>query len=103
RVGESILKQIEPILNEINMRLTQISLQMLKHLDPLLEIPDNAVPKKPDGTVDRKQLELLFTQAGDIPSRYVTNDNPLIEQAFAHLKNLITGAAKLTDTPPAFV
>jgi len=103
RVGVSILKQVEPLLNEINMRLTQVSLQMLKHLDPLLEMPATAVPLNKDGSVDRKKLEILFTQAGDIPSRYVTNDNPLIEHTFAFLRSLVLAACKLTDTPPEFV
>jgi hypothetical protein len=102
-LGESILKQIAPLLDEINMRLTQISLQMLKHLDPIMEVPANAVPQNPDGKVDRKKLELLFTQAGDTPSRYVTNDNAMIEEAFKHLDKLILRAAKLTDTPQGFI
>lgn len=103
-LGESILKQVKPLLHEINMRLTQIALQMLKHLDPVLEIPANAVPTSVvDGKVDRKKLEILFTQAGDIPSRYVTNDNPLIEEAFKHLTSCIVRAAKLTDTPQGFI
>ena len=103
RMGESILKQIEPVLNAINLQLTQIALQMLKHLDPILEMPDNDVPRKPDGTVDRRKLEIIFTQQGDVPSRYVTNDNPMIEQNFTLLKDLIAKSAKLTDTPNGFI
>ncbi len=103
QLGESILKQVKPILHEINMRVTQISLQMLKHLDPLLEIPDNSLPIAPDGTVQRKKLEILITKSGDTPSRYVTNDNPMIEESFEHLTSLIVRAAKLTDTPQGFI
>lgn len=103
RSGKSILKPIMPLLEEINDRLTQVSLQFLKHLDPLLQIPKSAVKVDKSGRVNRAALEVLLTDIDMPDAKYVTNDNPLIEEAFKHIDKMIEKAADLTKTPRSFL
>jgi len=44
-------------------------------------------------------LEVLLARAGEPEARYVTNENPLIEQAFTHVEKLLKQISKLTQTP----
>ena len=105
RMGESSLKKALPILFEINDRLTQISIQFLKHLNAKLQIPDGSVVRdQKTGAIQRVDLEVLIAKQGEGDlARYITNDNPLIEQAFLHLESLIRKFAKLTQTPDSFL
>lgn len=103
RNGQSLIKPILPLIEEVNDRLTQVSLQFLKHLDPLLQIPKSAVKLNKDGTVNRAALEVLLTDADMPDAKYVTNSNPLIEEAFKHIDKMIEKCADLTKTPRSFL
>jgi len=103
RYGQSLLKPVRPILDEINTRLTQISLQLFKHSDPILQLPSGSVPQDEKGQVMRKKLEVFFAQSGDPDAKYITNDNPMLDQSFKYLELLVEKAAKLTQTPQSFI
>lgn len=103
RSGMSILNAVMPLLEEVNDRITQISLQFLKHLNPPIQIPKGAVKQNKDGTVNRKSLEVLLMETDWPDAKYVTNDNPLIESAFKHIDSLIDKIADLTQTPRTFM
>lgn len=102
REAESVLKKAEPLLYEVNDRLTQLSVQFLKHLNAKLMIPAGAAPFKKDGSLDSTKLDVLLAQQGE-DAKYITNENPLIEQAFVHLEKVIRKIAKLTQTPDMFL
>lgn len=103
RFGKSLLKPILPLIEEVNDRLTQISLQFLKTLDPTLQVPESAVKVDEKGRVKRRSLDVLL-MAPDMPdAKYITNDNPLIEEAFNHIKMMIEKCADLTMTPRSFL
>ena len=104
RYGQSVLKKVRPLLNEINDRLTQLSVQFLKHLNAKLQIPDGSVARDTKtGAIRRVDMEVLIARAGEPEAKYITNENPLIEQAFVHLDKLIRAVAKLTQTPDSFL
>lgn len=103
RYGQSIFKQVEDQLNEINDRLTQVSLEFLKHLNAILILPEGRVPMDKDGNVDRKQLQVFFATIGEVDAKYLTDENPMMESAFEHMKNTIRTIAKRTKTPDDFL
>ena len=104
RYGQSVLKKVLPLLHEINDRLTQLSVQFLKHLNAKLQVPASSVVRDPKtGRIQRVDMEVILAQAGDPDTKYITNDNPLIEQSFIHLEKLIRKVAKLTQTPDSFL
>lgn len=104
RYGQSVLKKIRPLLNEINDRLTQLSVQFLKHLNAKLQLPAGSVDRdQKTGKIRRENMEVLLVMAGEPEAKYITNENPLIEQSFAHIEKLIRAVAKLTQTPDSFL
>jgi len=104
RLGASILLPVLPLLEELNDRITQVSLQMLKHLDPLLQIPETSATRDTKtGKIKRVDLEVLLAKAGEPDARYVTNDNPMIEENFKHMESIVRKIAKLTQTPDVFL
>lgn len=103
RYGQSVLKKVLPLLLEINDRLTQLSVQFLKHLNAKLQVPEGTITRDPKtGKVQASDMEVLLARQGE-EAKYITNDNPLIEQAFEHLDTLIRKVAKLTQTPDTFL
>lgn len=104
RHGISIYKRIMPLLEEMNDRLTQVSIQFLKHLNAKLQIPEGAVARDPKtGKVQNADMEVLLAKEGEPDAKYITNENPLIEQAFVHMDKVIRMIAKLTKTPDSFL
>ena len=103
RYGRSVLERVKPLLEELNNRLTQVSLQFLKHLNAKLQIPDGSIERNKDGSVKSTKLEVILAKAGDPDSKYITNDNPLIEQAFVHIEKILRKICKITATPDNFL
>ncbi|MDB5344248.1 MAG: hypothetical protein JWP89_2625 [Schlesneria sp.] len=102
REAQSILKKCRPLLYELNDRLTQVSIQFVKHLNAILMIPNGAVVRKKDGSIDHTKLDVLLANPGE-DAKYVTNENPLIEQAFVHIEKCLRAIAKETQTPDSFL
>lgn len=104
RHAESVLKKVRPLLNELNDRLTQVSIQFLKHLNAKLQIPETAVTRDPKtGKIQRVDLEVILAKEGDPEAKYITNENPLIEQSFVHIEKILRAIAKLTQTPDSLL
>jgi hypothetical protein len=66
REAQSILKKCKPLLYEINDRLTQLSIQFLKHLNAKPQIPDGSVQTDKDGKVKTVNLEAILARAGQV-------------------------------------
>jgi hypothetical protein len=103
RFAQSEFKKILPLLHRIEDGLTQLSVQFLKHLNPKLQIPANAVTRDANGKVNTADLEVFLAQAGDPDTKYITNDNPLIEQMFTHLDKLVRKVAKRAQVPDSWL
>jgi hypothetical protein len=104
RFAASEFKKIMPLLHEINDRLTQVSVQFLKHLNAKLQIPEGSVLRDPDtGAIVSVNLEVLIARNGDPDAKYITNDNPMIEECFTHLDKLVRKIAKRMQIPDSFL
>lgn len=103
RMGKSLYKAIFPLLEEVNDRLTQMALQFWKNFDPLLEVPASTVTQDKNGDVKRKHMDIIIKDEGQPDSRYVTNDNPLVDPMFKYIKWFVLECAKLTKTPASFL
>lgn len=96
--GKSDFADIIPQLTEINERRTHIATQLLKNLDAKIELPERADMKNDDGSL--KYFEFIMRADKDEPeTRYVTNDNPLIEATEKHIMSQIQMISFLTDVP----
>jgi hypothetical protein len=102
RFGRGSLQKVKTLLNTLDDRMTQVNIEFLKHLNALIEVPETAVTREKDGSVQRKKIEVILTKGGDLPSRYVTDENPLIEQAFVDMEKCLRQIAKRTLIPDAF-
>lgn len=102
RFGRSLLLPIFPLLEEVNDRLTQMSLQFWKNFDPLLEVPSSSVTQDKDGNVKRKSLDVIIKEEGQPDSRYVTNDNPLLDPMMKYVDKFVENCMNLTFTPRSF-
>ena len=103
RLGQSLLKPIRPLLDEINTRVTQMSLQIFNTLDPILQAPKGSLPIDQNGNTQRKKRDVFLVENGDPDLKYVTNDNPMLEETFKYIELLIEKSAKLTHTPQSFL
>ncbi len=103
RLAASEFKKIMPFLHEINDRMTQLSVQFLKHLNAKLQVPDGSVLREEDGSVKSVKLDVLIARPGDPDAKYITNENPMIEQIFTHLDKIVRKIAKRMQVPDSFL
>lgn len=96
--GKSDYADIMPQLGEINERRTHISTQLLKNLDAKLELPQVEELKQGDGSL--AHFEYIMRPDNDTPqTRYITNENPLIEQTEKHITSQLQMISYITDVP----
>lgn len=96
--GKSDYADIMPQLAEINERRTHIATQLLKNLDAKIELPERADMKQPDGTL--KYFEYIMRADKTEPeTRYITNDNPLLEATEKHITSQLQMISYITDVP----
>lgn len=104
RFGQSQLRKVQTLLRELNDRITQLSIQFLKHLNAKLQVPEGTVVRdEKTGGVKSVNLEVLIARAGEPEAKYITNENPLIEQSFEHINGILRQIAKITQTPDSFL
>lgn len=96
--GKSDYADIMPQLQEINERTTHISTQLLKNLDAILELPQVDGLKDEAGNwkkVDTIELPNNETARG----RFITNENPLLDEAFKHIDRQLHMISWLSGVP----
>lgn len=103
RMGKSLFTPVKTLLYEVNDRITQLSVQFLKHLNAKMQIPESAIQRDENGNIVKVNLEVILAQNGDPDAKYITNDNPLVEQAFVQIEKVMRKIAKDTDTPDRFL
>jgi len=95
--GKSDFKDISTLIQENNDRLTQISVQLIKHLNAKIAIPQGILDE--NGNVRVSDLDAIeFGDQGQIP-KYITNDNPQIENGFKQIDKLIKFIAAQSKVP----
>lgn len=90
------------ILDEINNRITQISDILDKHADAPIAVPLGTLREDSNGNVVYNVAqEKVFEIAGkdDVIPQYITNQNPLVDQAFKELEMLIDLLLTVAEIP----
>ncbi|MDF2010205.1 phage portal protein [Priestia megaterium] len=90
------------ILDEINNRITQISDILDKHADAPIAVPVGTLREDSNGNVvynvaQEKVFEI--TGKDDVIPQYITNSNPLVDQAFKELEMLIDLLFTVSEIP----
>jgi hypothetical protein len=100
RFGISTYESVMNLFEEINDRITQISVQLIKHLNSKVAVGEGVLSKK--GEIDSTQ-DIFLVEKGDIVPQYITNSNPLIEEGFKQIEGLIRQICTVTQTPASFL
>lgn len=95
--GKSDYKDPQPLFDEINNRITQISVQLIKHLRARIAVPSGTLDQ--DGEVKVSDSDIFEVGDGDKMPQYITNDNPLIDKGFEQLDKLILLVSSITKIP----
>lgn len=100
RFGTSDYFKVLGLLEEINDRLTQVSLQFVKHLTAKISAPRGAFPVDPKtGDIIAKDLEVFWTESGDVVPQYIEYKNVLVEEAFIHIDKCVDKISAITQIP----
>lgn len=100
RFGISTYESVMNLFEEINDRITQISVQLIKHLNAKVAVGEGVLSKK--GELDSSQ-DIFLVEKGDIVPQYITNSNALIEEGFKQIEGLIRQICTVTQTPVSFL
>lgn len=100
RFGISTYESVMNLFEEINDRITQISVQLIKHLNSKVAVGEGVLSKK--GEIDSTQ-DIFLVEKGDIIPQYIANSNPLIEEGFKQIEGLIRQICTVTQTPASFL
>lgn len=100
RFGISTYESVMNLFEELNDRITQISVQLIKHLNAKVAVGEGILTKK--GEIDNDQ-ELFLVEKGDIVPQYITNSNGLIEEGFKQIEGIIRQICTVTQTPTTFL
>jgi len=95
--GKSDYKDIETLVEEINNRVTQISLQLIKHLNAKLAVPIGTLNAK--GQLKAHEADIFEVGEGKTPPSYITNPNPQIENGFKQIEKLTRDISAITKIP----
>jgi hypothetical protein len=96
--GKSDYCDIMPQLAEVNERRTHVATALLKNLDAKLELPERDDLKGDNGQL--KYFEYIMRADKNEPeTRYITNDNPLLEASEIHIKSQLSMISYITDVP----
>lgn len=100
RFGISTYESVMNLFEELNDRITQISVQLIKHLNAKVAVGEGILTKK--GEIDSDQ-ELFLVEKGDIVPQYITNSNALIEEGFKQIEGILRQICTVTQTPTSFL
>ncbi len=100
RFGISTYESVMNLFEELNDRITQISVQLIKHLNAKVAVGEGILTKK--GEIDSDQ-ELFLVEKGDIVPQYITNTNDLIEEGFKQIEGILRQICTVTQTPTSFL
>lgn len=95
--GKSDYKDPKPLFDEINNRVTQISVQLIKHMRARVAVPQGTLDE--NGEIKVADSDVFEVGDGDKMPQYITNSNPLIEAGFQQLDKLLLMVSSITKIP----
>lgn len=118
-LGDSDMVDIMELLQEVNDRTTQISVEFIKHLNSKISIPQsvwqsimNEKRRKNNLDIDLDNIdtqdvwiffERLTHGQGEQPAQYISRDSGYISQAMDYKKSLLRDIASITQIPVTFL
>ena len=94
--GRSDYADILPQISEINERTTQVAIQLLKNLDAKMEVPKGVL----DEEGNARQFEIIERESKETPeTRYIINENPLIDDTYKHVERQVNYISWFTGVP----
>lgn len=95
--GKSDYKDIQPLVQEHNDRVTHISVQLIKHMNARLSVPQGTLDDK--GELRAAEVDMFEVGEGDTKPEYVTNNNPLIDKGFEQILQLLRRISAISKVP----
>lgn len=97
--SKSDIDDVTPHLAEINERASHISTQLLKNLDARLALPDISGDGQEPEEALQENWDTIFLNPDDKDPEYLTNANPLLEDARQHIMFQIKLISDSTGVP----
>jgi len=101
--GESDFAPVLDLLEEFNDRITQISVQFIKHLNSKLALPESMGNALLNEEKSINEVEFFGYRAGENPPEYVENKNSLIPEAQEYLDRLLRMISAIVQIPTSFL
>ena len=98
--GQSDFKSLEPLFDELNNRLSQISEILDKHAKPKLAVPEGIISSQ--GFVRQDQLDLIEVTNGGFTPTYITWDAALTA-AYEELDRIINLILMTSEISPSLL
>ena len=95
--GKSDLKDPEPLFEELNNRVTQISIQLIKYLNAKMAVPQDTLDE--NGEVKASEADMIEVGNGEFVPQFITNSNPQIDKGFEQIEFLIRQISAITKVP----
>lgn len=101
-LGNNDYTDILDLLEEVNDRFTQISLQFIKHLNSKISLPEwvSALLQNKDKSIHN--LEVFVHRQGEQPAQYIENHNSLIPEAQTYIDKILKLIWAITQIPISF-
>jgi len=97
--GFSDYHDLESLMADLNERVTQISNQLNKHMNAKLAVPEGVLDEKGEvANANFEMVEIRGGESGAMIPRYITNENPQIENGFRQIDNLLRLLAMFSET-----
>lgn len=100
--GKSDYKDIDSLIQEINDRMTHVSVQLIKHLNAKLAVATGTFTDEEGDTSITKVHEIDFIEVGEgeqAPT-YVNNANSMLDSAFKYTDKVMLTALGIAKVPP---
>lgn len=95
--GKSDYKDVEPLFEELNERVTQIALQLIKHLTSKMAVPSGTLDEK--GEVKAAEADMIEIDENGFVPQYIANQNAQLDTAIEHIKNVIRQISGIVKIP----
>lgn len=101
-LGISDYGDVLDLLEEVNDRFTQISVQFIKHLNSKISLPEWVSALLQNKEKKIQNLEVFVHRQGEQPAQYIENHNSLIPEAQNYVDKILKLIWAITQIPISF-
>ncbi len=101
--GVSDYDDLRTLFEELTRAQSQIATQLKKHADAKMAVPPGVLNEH--GKVMNGDLEMfeVSSEKGEIVPQFITNSNPLIDQAFKQTEKIIEAIARISEVSTVLI